>query len=104
MGSHSNANGRWLDDHWPCWFVEEPARLPAGFPAKRGGGHLVSGAVSFGRNRWRKAAACLAALNSERIYLFPAEDVQAAILVGASSLERETSGFWHVFTLGIAAL
>lgn len=64
----------------------------------------ISGAISFGRHRWRTLPPDLCQQNGERLYLFPTHGVQAAVLVCTNELDRDGSSFWRILTLGISAL
>src|SRR5271157_164128 len=57
----------------------------------------VSGALLSGRGRWRKFSEKAFHLDCERLYLFPSQSIDIALIVGTDELDKTGQTFWRIF-------
>jgi GAF domain-containing protein len=56
----------------------------------------VSGAILSGRGRWRKFSETAFIMDCERLYLFPTQSTDSAMIVGADELDKNGQAFWRI--------
>src|ERR1035437_114554 len=56
----------------------------------------VSGALLSGRGRWRKFSEKAFYLGCERLYLFPTQSTDSALIVGTDELDKNGQAFWRI--------
>jgi GAF domain-containing protein len=56
----------------------------------------VSGALLSGRGRWRKNSEKVFSFGSERLYLFPTQSTDTALIVGTDELDKNGQIFWRI--------
>ena len=56
----------------------------------------VSGAILSGRGRWRKFLEKAFHMDCDRLYLFPTQSTDSALIVGTDELDKDGQVFWRI--------